>query len=88
MSRTAISAATPRIRTTVGGEIISAMSYTRPWVRVDAELSDGSGTIVLRFMGRHEIPGLVVGAQLVVDGTPALEGDMLIMRNPLYEFRS
>ena len=63
------------------------MSYTRPWVRVDAELSDGTGTIMLRFMGRYEVPGLVTGTRLVVEGTPAREGDLLIMRNPLYEFR-
>ena len=74
------------MRTTLGGEIISVVSYTRPWARVDAELSDGTGTIVLRFMGRDAVPGLVTGARLVVEGTPAREGDRLIMRNPLYEF--
>ena len=86
MSHTAISAVTPRTRTTLGGEIISVVSHARPTVRVDAELCDDTGTIVLRFTGRDQVPGLVTGARLVVEGTPAREGERLIMRNPAYEF--
>ena len=37
-SSPAISAVVLRIRTTLGGEVMSVLSYVRPWVRVDAEL--------------------------------------------------
>ena len=44
MSTTAIAAVVPRRRTTVRGEIVSVVSYERPWVRTDAEVTDGTGT--------------------------------------------
>jgi hypothetical protein len=46
------------------------------------------GTITLRFMGRTEIPGIVLGCQLRVEGTPWVEDGTLIMVNPLYEFET
>jgi hypothetical protein len=86
VTTTAISAVVPRRRTTLTGRILMVSAFSRPWTRLDVELSDGTGTIVLRFTGRREIPGLVPGRQLDVDGTPSLERDRLIMRNPLYSF--
>ena len=61
-------------------------AYVRPWVRLNVELCDGTGTITLRFMGRTEITGMVPGARLRVEGTPSREGDAIIMLNPLYGF--
>ena len=55
------------------GKVISVVSYQLPWVRTDAELSDGTGTIVLRFMGRAELPGFAMGRCMTAEGTPALE---------------
>jgi hypothetical protein len=37
-------------------------------------------------MGRTEVPGMVPGSHLRVEGTPSMEGDTLIMLNPFYEF--
>ncbi|MGP0030200.1 MAG: hypothetical protein ACLPVF_06805 [Acidimicrobiales bacterium] len=84
MTVTALSAVVPRVRTTVAGRIIAVRAYSRPWTRCDVELSDGTGSVVLRFMGRAELPGLVAGATLVAEGTPGLEEGALIIRNPLY----
>ena len=81
-----IGSVVPRRRTRVSGEIISVVSYRLPWVRTDVELSDGTGVIVLRFMGRAALPGLVMGRRLVAEGTPARERGLLLMRNPLYSF--
>lgn len=83
---TAIAALVPRHRSRVIGDVASVTAYERPWVRTDAVLVDGTGALVLRFLGRHGIPGIVAGSRLVAEGTPALERDMFVMRNPLYSF--
>ena len=83
---TAIVALAPRRRAVVAGEVESVVSYQRPWVRTDAVLADGTGTLVLRFMGRAAVPGIATGCRLVAEGTPALERGVLLMRNPLYSF--
>ncbi len=87
MSAVAISALVPRRRTTVTGRIASVTPRVRPWVRVDAELSDGTGSVILRFLGRSEIPGLVAGRAVMVEGTPSgRPGDELVILNPIYSF--
>lgn len=77
----AITTPAPRIRTTLGSEVMS-----RPCVR-STRPSDDNRTMGLLVMGRFEITSLVAGTRLVVEGMLASEGDLLIMRNPLYEFR-
>jgi hypothetical protein len=86
VSATAIAAVTPRRRTTVRGEVVSVASYERPWVRTDAELSDGTGTLLLRFAGRASVPGVVTGCRIVAEGTPGSVRGVLVMINPLYSF--
>lgn len=86
MSTTAIAAVVLRRRTMLAGQVVTVAAHVRPWVRFNVELCDGTGSITLRFMGRAEIPGLVSGCHLRVEGTPWMEGDTLIMLNPFYEF--
>jgi hypothetical protein len=86
VSTTAIAAVLLRKRNTVRGEIISVTHFERPWVRTDAALSDGTGSLVLRFFGRASVPGLVVGRQLIAQGTPGLVNGAVVMINPLYSF--
>jgi hypothetical protein len=86
VSRTAISAAEPRKRTVLAGRITGVATRVRPWIRFEVQLRDCTGSIILRFMGRTEVPGMTLGAQLVVEGTPALERDRVVMLNPLYTF--
>ncbi len=87
MSRcTAISAAVPRTRTVIAGRVSEVRTRVRPWVRFDVDLSDGTGTITLRFMGRTEIAGVVPGCHLRAEGTSSIEFGRLIMLNPLYTF--
>jgi hypothetical protein len=83
---TAIAALVPRQRSLVAGEVQSVASFERPWVRTDAVLEDGTGALVLRFMGRAAVPGIVTGSRVVAEGTPALERGVLLMRNPIYSF--
>jgi hypothetical protein len=85
---TAIEALVPRQRSRVAGDVQSVTAFERPWVRTDAVVVDGTGTLVLRFLGRSVVPGLVTGSRIVAEGTPALERGVLVMRNPLYSFAS
>ena len=85
-SATVIAALVPRRRAVVAGEVASILSTERPCVRTDAALDDGTGTLVLRFMGRASVPTVAAGRRLVAEGTPALEDGVLLMRNPLYSF--
>jgi hypothetical protein len=82
----AIAALVLRRRSVVAGTVESVATFELPWVRTDAVLGDGTGTLVLRFMGRAAVPGIVSGCRLVAEGTPAVEGGLLVMRNPLYSF--
>jgi hypothetical protein len=86
VSTTAIGKLEPRRRATVSGEILSVVSYELPWVRTDVELGDDSGVVLLRFMGRADVPGLVPGRRIIVEGTPSDNDGRLMMHNPLYEF--
>jgi hypothetical protein len=76
----------PRRRATVDGKILSVASHERPWVCTDVELSDGTGVVLLRFVGRTAVPGLTPGRRLRASGTPARQGEGLVMLNPLYTF--
>lgn len=82
----AIAALVLRQRAVVAGEIESVTSFEKPWVRTDAVLIDGTGRLVMRFTGRAAVPGMVAGSRVIAEGTPALERDVLLMRNPLYSF--
>ncbi len=52
----------------------------------DAELDDGTGTIVLRWVGRDRVPGVTVGASLAVEGTVLADRGRRVLLNPLYPF--
>ena len=54
-----------------------------PWL--EAEFSDGSGTLTLIWMGRREIPGIVAGAQLAESGRVSYVDGERRLYNPYYE---
>jgi hypothetical protein len=78
----------PRRRATVAGQVRSVVSYEHPYVRTEAELRDGTGVVVIRFMGRASVPGVAKGARLVAKGTPRSERGTLVMLNPRYWFEA
>ena len=86
MTTTAIAAVALRRRNTVRGEIVSVASYQRPWMRTDAVVGDGTGTLLLRFVGRAKVPGLAVGRRVIAQGTPGLVRGAVVMVNPIYSF--
>jgi hypothetical protein len=83
---TAMSAVVPRVRVTVAGRIIAVRAYRRPWMRLDVELADSTGTIILRFTGRAAIPGMSPGRRVGAEGMPSAQGGTLVMLNPNYAF--
>ena len=82
----AIAEASDRSRVTLRGSIevltVRPRRHT-PWL--EGELSDGTGRVTLIWMGRHEIPGIEAGRELVVHGRiSAVDGGRRIY-NPSYE---
>jgi hypothetical protein len=53
--------------------------------RFEAELSDATGSVVLVFLGRRSIPGLVPGTVLEAWGTPRAHRGRTEVLNPFYE---
>ncbi len=84
MTITAIGALVPRRRSTVAGKVVSVVAYERPWVRTDVGLSDGTGVVVLRFMGRSGLPGFEPGRCVEASGTPGFVRGALVILNPRY----
>jgi hypothetical protein len=86
VSPTAIASLEPRRRGTVVGAIRAVRSSERPYVRTEVELDDGTGAVLLRFVGRRAVPGLVTGRRLLAEGTPGAGRDGLVILNPRYRF--
>jgi amino acid transporter len=63
--------------------IKSAPSDSTPFVEV--EVWDETGGVTLQFLGRREITGLEVGAQLRAEGMVGENNGQLIILNPSYE---
>jgi RecG-like helicase len=53
---------------------------------LEAVVADGSGEIVVRFMGRRAIGGLGLGTKVVVEGLVAEHRGEVQMMNPRLEF--
>ncbi|WP_245725696.1 OB-fold nucleic acid binding domain-containing protein [Propionibacterium cyclohexanicum] len=52
---------------------------------LEAELTDGSGTVKLIWMGRHTISGVDPGRRLRVEGLVNHDGRTAIIYNPRYK---
>lgn len=55
---------------------------------LEAELYDGSGTILVIWLGRRRIAGIFPGRQIRVEGRIGVHSDSRIIYNPRYELRS
>lgn len=69
----------------VAGRIVSACRVRHgsgPAYR--CQLDDGTGTIDLLFVGRREIPGMVVGTRCTIAGTVQRDAHGLVAWNPWY----
>ena len=83
---TPISTLVPRQRSKLKGRIETVELHLWPATSYRVELSDGTGTVFLRFAGRSSLPGFEPGRWLGVEGTPAEILGQLVILNPLYCF--
>jgi RecG-like helicase len=49
-------------------------------------LTDGTGQVTARWLGRRKIPGLALGSRLVIEGVLGEEQGVRRIVNPTYEF--
>ncbi len=85
---TAIGDAKPRDEVTVAGEISSLRIVPRAGTpSLEATVNDGTGSMVVVWTGRRQIPGVAPGKRLVLSGrgTPQGAGARLTVFNPRYE---
>jgi hypothetical protein len=75
-----------RGRAVLRGEVGELAVRTGRGRSFDALFSDGTGTVLLRFLGRSAVPGLVPGTHLVVEGTALAQDGRFVLLNPLYRF--
>ncbi len=82
-----ISDCKPRTHVTVKGRLTSVTltpsDAQNKWL--EAELTDGTGTITLIWMGRRSIPGVAPGALVRVQGLLAIAEGHQVIFNPRYE---
>lgn len=75
-----------RQRATVHGSIRSVRMLPRATApALEVELFDGSGSIMLVWLGRRRIHGIECGRTLKASGLVSLTGDRRVMYNPRYE---
>lgn len=70
------------LRGTISSLTMKPRSGT-PWL--EAEFSDGSGTVTLIWMGRRSIPGVIAGRELTVEGRLSYVDGQRRLYNPRYE---
>lgn len=88
MGATPIAEATPGEPATVAGVLHSVTLRPRETVpAVEAELFDGSGRILVIWLGRRRIRGIEPGRSIVVHGRVTGSRDRRTMFNPRYELR-
>lgn len=77
----------PRQRARVAGRVRSVT--VQPWGDVptlECVVDDDQGRLVVAFLGRRQIAGLVPGVRVVVEGTVVEQRGRLTMLNPDYDF--
>jgi amino acid transporter len=79
----------PRRRVQVAGRVASVT--VQPWGSVptlECELRDETGKLIVAFLGRRQVPGVVPGARLLVTGLASDRRGRLVIINPDYDFLS
>jgi RecG-like helicase len=82
-----IAEATPRQRVRVAGMV--RRITVRPvegFEALEVVLTDGTGMMSARWLGRRGIRGLALGSRLVVEGVLGQEGGQKRIVNPTFEF--
>lgn len=82
---TPICEAQPRTRVVLHGRICVVTFEPRGAnKRLETELTDGTGTVTLRWMGRNAIIGVRIGTRMTVEGMLIDENEHRVIYNPRY----
>lgn len=54
--------------------------------QIEAQISDGTGSVTAVWLGRRSIPGLALGVRMVIEGRLATHKEMPEIVNPTFEF--
>jgi RecG-like helicase len=82
-----IADAQPRTRVKVAGMVRRiTVAPVQGFEALEVVLSDGTGELVARWLGRRSIRGLVLGSRLVVEGVLGIEQGQRRVVNPTFEF--
>lgn len=85
---TSVDNLTTRSRAAVSGVVRSVIFRPREGVpALEAELYDGSGSVVLVWLGRREIAGVVPGRRMRAEGMVCMSAGRRTMFNPAYELK-
>ena len=82
-----ISEAKPRTRVGLAGMV--RRITVRPvegFEALEVVLSDGTGEVTARWLGRRSIRGLALGSHLKIEGVLGIEQGVRRMVNPMFEF--
>lgn len=83
-----IEQAPDRTRVTVDGTLCSLTLRPRGGVpALEAELTDGTGTVTLIWLGRRRITGISPGRALRAEGRISVQDGVRVMFNPRYQLR-
>ncbi len=82
-----IAEASPRTRVKIAGMVrrITVLPV-EGFEALEVVLTDGTGELATRWLGRRTIPGLVLGSRLVVEGVLGKDTGGMRIINPTYEF--
>jgi RecG-like helicase len=84
---TLISEVEPRSVARVGGVVDALRVRPRGGVpQIEAQLSDGTGSVTAIWLGRRSIPGLALGVRMLVEGRVGSRKGALEILNPTFEF--
>ncbi|MCH1866651.1 OB-fold nucleic acid binding domain-containing protein [Nocardioides sp. CFH 31398] len=84
-----VGSAPDRVRVRLEGHLRTVTLRPRGGVpALEAELSDGTGTIVVVWLGRRHIAGISAGRQLAVEGRIGRNEKARVIYNPRYELLS
>src|ERR1700761_9331347 len=76
-------------RVVVEGRVISlAIRPVEQSSVLAMEVADGTGTLTALFYGRKQIPGVICGSRIRLQGPAGFKGNRPVVINPLYELQS
>ena len=52
---------------------------------IEATITDGSGTLIAKWLGRSTLSGITLGAGLIMEGVVGQQDEDLVVLNPEYE---